>query len=197
MLIVLVSGKRYAGKDYICDQAINYLTNLHKLNCIKISHSDINKQLYCEKVGADLNRMLLDRDYKESHRNKLIAFAQKQQQGNPLFLSELVLEKILNVITNNVDIVFISDFRRKMEQHFFEQRFGQNNIITLRINASNTSREARGWLYDHIKDTKYTECELDDKIDWNLLFNNDSTKEATIQWVQNELFSYLAENIFS
>ena len=78
-------------------------------------------------------------------RTHLIKFAQKLQQSNPLILSELVFEKIQNMASGNVDIVFISDFRRKMEQLVFEQRFGQKNVITLRINASDNVRAARGW----------------------------------------------------
>lgn len=188
MLIILVSGKRYAGKDYVCDQALAYLKESY--NCIKISHSDINKQLYCEKFGADLKRMLRNREYKESHRNNLIKFAQNLQQSNPLILSEFVFEKIQNMTSSNVDIVFISDFRRKTEQLVFEQRFGQKNVITLRINASDNVRAARGWRYDHIKDTRYTECELDDKMDWNLVFNNDGSPQNVTRWIQNDLFHY-------
>jgi len=196
VFIVLVSGKRCTGKDYACDQAIDYLVNSHNLNCIKISHSDMVKQLFCEQTGANLDKMLVDREYKELHRNKMIEFAQKQQRSNPVILSEFVLEKILNTKSTQTTIVFISDFRRKMEQSFFEQAFGPKKIMTIRINSSNENREKRGWKYDPIKDTRYTECELDDKSNWSLMFNNNGTKDDVNKWVRNDLLNYLIDVFF-
>lgn len=188
--IVLVSGKRYSGKDLLCDTAITHLTNSYQLNCLKLSHSDIVKQRYCAENRADLARMLADRSYKEGYRNDLIQFAQEAQQRNPLILSEWVLDKIAMQPTKP-DLVFIADFRRKMEEGFFVQQFGAEQLVTIRVNSTNENREKRGWRYDSVKDQRYTECELDDKEDWHLLFHNDGTKADVERWVQTELSAYL------
>ena len=191
-LILLVSGKRWSGKDYFCDQAIAYFHTSHLYRCIKVAHSDIVKTHYCQQTGINLAKLLADRTYKEAHRNKMIAFAEHLQASDPTVLSQLVTAKINQKQFNDVELVCISDFRRKFEQSFFEQAFGKANVLTLRIFASNENRKNRGWEYDSIKDQRNTECDLDDKQDWDLIFHNDGTKEDVADWVQNDLANHLS-----
>ena len=201
-IIVLVSGKRCSGKDFICDIAVNNF-QANGISSKKISHSSFVKQLYCEKTGVNLQRLLSDRSFKEKHRNKMIEMAQKLQQKDPHVLSHYIRKDIKNYNYNYnndnhglLQLVLISDFRRKFEQTFFEKYYC--NVLTLRINASESTRKNRGWNYDEVKDTRYTECELDDKMDWNFVFdNNDNGKEHVCKFVKQHLWSRVKQIVDS
>ena len=183
MLVILFSGKRCVGKDFICDNAIKQLKTM---KCVKVSHSAIIKRMYCDKTNTDLNKMLNDRSFKELHRNKMIELARNEQKKNKYILCDYVYNKIMKMNeSDSIDIVFISDFRRKFELNYYQNRF--TNVISIRINVDNNIRQKRGWIYDKIKDERYTECELDTKTDWDLIFINNGSINDIYSWINNTL----------
>ncbi|KAF1918594.1 FAD binding domain-containing protein, partial [Ampelomyces quisqualis] len=75
-LIVLVTGKCWAGKDY-CGKIwqAEFTKSPDKgLTAKVVSISDATKREYAAHTGADLDRLLGDREYKERHRQALMTF---------------------------------------------------------------------------------------------------------------------------
>lgn len=187
-LVVLVSGKRFAGKDYICkriqrrfeDQGIRYK---------RFNHADQMKRIYCDATGADLDLMFTDRTYKEQHRSAMTAMYQDivSKESNQLMFCESILDQIVNDDISS-DVILIGDFRRTFEQEFYERYFGgKDQIITIRVNATEETRKGRGWICSDSKDSNVTECELDNKADWGFVFENDGTERDAIQWIDDQL----------
>lgn len=70
----------------------------------------------------------------------------------------------------------MSDIRRKTDIDFFESE--GYNIKTIRINASEEVRQARGWVFQSGVDDAQSECDLDDFVRWNLLIENDGIQDV-------------------
>lgn len=75
-------------------------------------------------------------------------------------------------------IVIVSDIRRKTDIEFF--RSHSYNIKTIRINASQEVRKARGWTFQNGIDDVQSECDLDDFKQWDLVVHNDGAQEEAI-----------------
>ncbi|KAK0751781.1 hypothetical protein B0T18DRAFT_444194 [Schizothecium vesticola] len=90
-LIVLVTSDHGAGKDYCADVWVSVLTN-QGLSARAISISEATKSEYAAATGANLERLLRDRDYKEAHRPALTAFFQFQVQRRPRLPEEHFLQ---------------------------------------------------------------------------------------------------------
>lgn len=68
----------------------------------------------------------------------------------------------------------ICDIRRYTDIEFFQKYFPKN-LLLIRIEASNETREKRGWIFTSNIDDSESECQLDNNIQWSFIFsNNDS-----------------------
>lgn len=78
-------------------------------------------------------------------------------------------------------IVIVSDIRRKSDIKFFQTN--GYHIKTIRINASVSVRQSRGWKFELGVDDHQSECDLDDYIEWDLIIDNDDqiNLDASIQ----------------
>lgn len=78
-------------------------------------------------------------------------------------------------------IVIVSDIRRESDIKFFQTN--GYHIKTIRINASVSVRQARGWKFELGVDDHQSECDLDDYIEWDLIIDNDDqiNLDASIQ----------------
>lgn len=68
-------------------------------------------------------------------------------------------------------IVIISDIRRQTDVKFFKE--SSFNCRTVRINASEETRQKRGWKFEDGVDNVQSECDLDDFDEWDLVIDND------------------------
>lgn len=80
--------------------------------------------------------------------------------------------------TGSKPIVIVSDIRRKTDIEFF--RVQEYNIKTVRINASEAARSARGWVFQNGVDDVPSECDLDDVAQWDLVIENDGTQAVEV-----------------
>ncbi|KAL7649215.1 hypothetical protein ACMYSQ_012326 [Aspergillus niger] len=92
-LIVLVTGESCAGKDYCANVWVAAL-NEKGLRARVVSINDATKQEYAAASGADFERLLYDRSYKEQHCPALTAFFHSQVRRKP----RLPEEHFLNVV---------------------------------------------------------------------------------------------------
>lgn len=73
-LILIVSGKRKTGKDYICQKMVNHLeNNFNDFISIKvITLSSPLKKMYAIEHNLDYEKLLDSSDYKENYRKDMI-----------------------------------------------------------------------------------------------------------------------------
>lgn len=101
--------------------------------------------------------------------------------------------ELKNGIKETIKHVFIiTDLRFQFEIEFFKQtlnNFDSNGkLVLIRIEASNTSREKRGWVLSNVDQTE-TETNLDNYSNWSLSFANNGTLEDLHSFVQSS-FSF-------
>lgn len=73
-------------------------------------------------------------------------------------------------------VVIVSDIRRKTDIRFFHDQ--GYNIKTIRINADEEVRKARGWKFENGVDDVQSECDLDNIQQWDLVIENDGTQSV-------------------
>ncbi|KAK5687965.1 hypothetical protein LTR17_026613 [Elasticomyces elasticus] len=80
-LIILVTGDSCAGKDFCADVWVSVFSTWSSKSqrVSAVSISDATKQEYTAATGADLERLLRDRAYKEHHRPSVTTFFQTQR----------------------------------------------------------------------------------------------------------------------
>ena len=73
-LILIVSGKRKTGKDYICQKMVDHLeNNFNDFISIKvITLSSPLKKMYAIEHNLDYEKLLDSSDYKENYRKDMI-----------------------------------------------------------------------------------------------------------------------------
>ncbi|KOC15906.1 phosphoribosyl transferase domain protein [Aspergillus flavus AF70] len=181
-LIILVTGDSCAGKDYCADIWVSALLayNHKDLTARAVSISDATKREYATATGADLNRLLSDRAYKEQHRPALTAFFQDQVRHRP----RLPEEHFLNVVDSaaDVDVLLITGMRDEAPVATFSHLVPDARLLEVRVQAGEEMRRARGGCHgsdDDSNDNKNNDngrlnlTALDHHPD--LIFHNDTT----------------------
>lgn len=147
--IVLISGKRKSGKDFVAESLGSQLTNS---SIIRLSEP--LKREYAQKHDLDLSVLLSSDAYKECYRKAMVDWSDAIRKATPGYFCELALPE------TSVDIWIVADCRRPSDIEFFRHRF-VCPIITVRIEASLEVRQVRGFSYTPGIDDADTECALD------------------------------------
>lgn len=180
---ILVSGKRASGKDYISNLIYQSLTEKN-LSVYRTSLGSINKRLYAASIGIDATRLERDRAFKESHRLAMIEHHMKRNAQDPEWCLRAV---VTNAEQANAQILLLSDIRTRQDLAWFRQQFDE--VVLLRITASDAARRARGWEPCPEKDSLPTETDLDGVLDWTACWDNSdfSTKGHALlhEWIEN------------
>jgi phosphomevalonate kinase len=183
LLTILISGKRFAGKDYVASLLQSALSK-EGLKVHRAAIGDANKKLYSQKVGIDLERLKHDREFKEIHRIAMIHHHSERNKENPAWSEEMVWREAQEL---QADVLLVSDIRTLKGLEYFERAAG--NVQVLRVHASEESRRRRGWVYDAIKDNLYTEVEMDGYLGWTACVDNSDDSETGSQnlayWVNS------------
>ncbi|CAG9857354.1 unnamed protein product [Phyllotreta striolata] len=180
--ILLFSGKRKSGKDYICNKLKNALGDE---NCTVIRISEPLKAIYAKRHDLDLQELLSEGPYKEIYRSDMIEWSDVERGENPGIFCRAACE---SAILKPVWIV--SDVRRKTDIEWFSREYG-DLIKTIRITADVGVREQRGYVYTKGVDDVASECNLDDFDRWNLIISNNNSEdcesalETILKLVQN------------
>ncbi|XP_050300752.1 phosphomevalonate kinase [Anthonomus grandis grandis] len=174
--ILLFSGKRKSGKDYICEKLKSVLG---ENKCCVIRISAPIKKSYAENHNLDFNELLSDSPYKETYRLDMINWSEEVRKKDPGFFC-----KVACSLAPNKDVWIISDIRRKSDIKWFKENY--TNLSTIRISADLDIRKQRGWIFTKGVDDVESECGLDDFGPWDVEFVNDSNQdsERIIQSIQ-------------
>lgn len=205
-LIILVTGESCAGKDYCAEAWVSVFTTCtHKtLTARAVSISYATKREYAAATGADLNRLLSDRAYKEQHRRALTTFFQGQVHQRP----RLPEEHFLNVVYGaaDVDVLLITGMRDEAPVAALSHLVPDSRLLEIRIKSSEETRKVRRGCHggdensDNNKDSKdgNNSRSILTALDYrpSLIFDNDTTgNEAAKRFAEHYLLPFVHEDL--
>ena len=187
-LIVLVTGESGAGKDYCADVWVSVFTS-RGFKAHVVSISEATKHEYAAATGADVDRLLRDRTYKEQHRPAMTAFFQDQVQQWPRLPEEHFLEAVYGAV--DVDVLFITGMRDKAPVAALSHLVPDSRLLEVYVQASDETRRARGALNCNGEpDPTPLNCRP------SLVFDNDATREEGVRvFAEHHLFPFLHEDL--
>lgn len=170
-LILLFSGKRKSGKDFICEQLRdkyhnhqdfintnnNYIIFFLRLNgenetttCTILRISEPLKSLYANEHNLDLVDLMSAGPYKEHYRLAMINWSDRIRENDPGYFCRAACTT--TNCSNNKQLLsstiwIFSDIRRKTDIEWFKDNYGDEIIRTVRVNADVTTRVDRGWVF--------------------------------------------------
>lgn len=173
-LVILISGKRYAGKD----ETAKIIGEIYKNLCPLIRPlAYYPKKKFAKMNDLDLDRLLNDREYKELHRPGIIDLAMKNREYDPLVWAKNLYHDCLTPDKENKCVV-IPDYRFKNEYEYLN-RFKHLNVKRIRVIADENTLIDRGWSYNPRIDESPSEMELTDKnVKWDYVVSNNGDIET-------------------
>nr|XP_048311543.1 phosphomevalonate kinase isoform X1 [Myodes glareolus] len=136
-LVLLFSGKRKSGKDFVTEALQSRLGgNI----CAVLRLSGPLKEQYAREHGLDFQRLLDASTYKEAYRRDMICWGEEKRQADPGFFCRKVVEGV------SQPIWLVSDTRRVSDIQWFREVYG-TVTQTVRVVASEQSRQQRGWVF--------------------------------------------------
>ncbi|KAM8921583.1 phosphomevalonate kinase [Pelodytes ibericus] len=168
LLLLLFSGKRKSGKDYLTELIRD---RLGPDTCVILRLSGPLKEQYAQEKGLDFQRLLDASEYKELYRADMIRWGEEKRKAEPGFFCRI----IVNGVTHPVWI--ISDARRRSDVDWFVSSYGAVTQ-TVRVVASEETRTSRGWVYTPDIDEAESECGLDHGVSFNWTIRNDGDQTA-------------------
>ncbi|XP_033329387.2 phosphomevalonate kinase [Megalopta genalis] len=175
-IILLFSGKRKSGKDFIT----NVLHERIGPDSVILRLSGPIKAHWAKSMNLDIDGLLGDGEYKEKYRIEMAKWGENVRNRDYGYFCRAALD-MYNVHDKSIWIV--SDVRRKTDIQWFMQNFG-SACKTVRILSDDTTRKKRGWIFVPGVDDSETECNLDDVNTWDLeVTNNDDNLEFVLQQI--------------
>ncbi|XP_049638309.1 phosphomevalonate kinase isoform X1 [Suncus etruscus] len=157
-LVLLFSGKRKSGKDFVTD-ALQSRLGADVSAILRLSGP--LKEQYAQEHNLDFQRLLDATTYKETYRQDMIRWGEEKRQADPGFFCRKVVEGI------SQPVWLVSDARRLSDIQWFLEAYGPLTQ-TVRVVATEKSRQQRGWVFTPGVDDAESECGLDNfgTFDW-------------------------------
>ncbi|KAH8410246.1 hypothetical protein KR009_009853 [Drosophila setifemur] len=165
--IVLISGKRKCGKDYISERLQKRLSD--RAQIVRISEPI--KSEWAQKLQLDLSALLSDGPYKEQYRRDMIVWSDEVRSRDYGYFCRVAMEQAL--AHRPTPYILVSDVRRKNDIRWFQETYGLEKVQTVRLTSSPETRFARGWTFTEGIDDVPSECDLDDFVGFDLVVAND------------------------
>ncbi|KAI6709223.1 adenine phosphoribosyltransferase [Diplocarpon mali] len=183
-IIFLVTGYHGAGKDYCANIWCQVFSSLKRRLTVRVvSISDSTKREYATATGADLNRLLSDRAYKELHRTALSEHYRYQKRQRPQLPEEHFLSVVHGAI--DADVLFVTGVRDKTPVAAFSHLVPASQLLEIRVEASVQTRQSRRGHGDMAMDGEYI-CKKQDDLKPSddcpsLVFNNDQSEKGAVE----------------
>lgn len=106
-LIVVFSGKRKSGKDYVTEKLLDYINNNELFRQSKISAAHVVrlsapiKEQFSKMHGLDFTKLLDATEYKEKYRKDMIEWSEKKRKENPDYFVEIAVKDLLLSLNKN------------------------------------------------------------------------------------------------
>jgi adenine phosphoribosyltransferase len=192
-LIILVTGESCVGKDYCADFWASVFTE-RGFAARAVSISDVTKREYAAAKGADVNRLLSDREYKELHRPMLTDFFRDQVRQRPKLLEEHFLNVVLGAA--GVDVLLITGMRDEAPVAAFSPLVSDSRLVEVRLTASEEKRRARRGDHGEDGDNKDWSGQTAFEYAPSFVFENNSTgNEAAKQFAESRLLLLCSEDL--
>ncbi|OCT69593.1 hypothetical protein XELAEV_18040904mg [Xenopus laevis] len=136
-LVLLFSGKRKSGKDHVTN---SLQLRFSSDTCSVLRLSGPLKEQFALERGLDYERLLGATGYKEEFRADMIRWGEEKRRRDPGFFCRIIVQRV------SQPVWIISDARRKSDIDWFRSEYGAV-LQTVRVEASEETREARGWVY--------------------------------------------------
>lgn len=164
---IVLSGKRFSGKSWLAGQLEE------KLGIQEYTLAETIKRNYCKLAKISLSAMLQDRELKESHRDRLVAYSESEISKDKLVWNWSLWRRVQ---AEDTLVFVVSDLRREHELDFFRR---MTDCIHVRVTCSEDLRKERGWIPSEI-DKSDSETGLD-AATFDYEFQSDaSTKDHTL-----------------
>nr|XP_015805391.2 phosphomevalonate kinase [Nothobranchius furzeri] len=163
-LVLVFSGKRKSGKDYVTQLIQDRLGS--EVCCI-LRLSGPLKQQYAQEHGLDLNLLLGPGPYKERYRADMIHWGESCRNKDPGFFCHLATRGAREPVW------VVSDARRLSDLRWFQSKF-PHQTKSIRVQCSDTTRSQRGWDFTPGVDDAESECGLDSGVDFDWIITNEA-----------------------
>ncbi|EFX04755.1 6-hydroxy-d-nicotine oxidase [Grosmannia clavigera kw1407] len=191
-LIVLVTGEFGVGKDYCAGIWASMFSKQapQKLEALVVSISDVTKREYAAATGADFDRLLGDRAYKEQHRPALTKYFQEQVRQRPRLPEEHFLSVVQGAI--DVDVLLVTGMRDDAPVAFLSHLVPYSRLIEVRVEAAKAVRQARrGCDANDEKDNGKDSSSSRNNHAPSLVFDNDTAgSEAARRFAEHRLLPF-------
>ncbi|KKY32675.1 putative phosphoribosyl transferase domain protein [Diaporthe ampelina] len=206
-IIVLVTGESCAGKDFCADVWASVMTRCNttrhaQLNARVVSISSATKREYAAATGADIGRLLWDRDYKEEHRPALTAFFKEQTRERP----ELPKEQFLSVVRGaaDVDVLLITGMRDEAPLAAYSHLVPESRLLEVYVHAGEEKRRRRGGRGNAVEGSNKTSHNNGSEPDTialsyspSLIFHNDmGGSESAEKFAKQRLLPFLHNDLW-
>ncbi|XP_004475095.2 phosphomevalonate kinase isoform X2 [Dasypus novemcinctus] len=174
-LVLLFSGKRKSGKDFVTEAL---LSSLGADVCAVLRLSGPLKAQYAQEHGLDFQRLLDASTYKEAFRRDMIRWGEEKRQADPGFFCRKAVEGVPQPVW------LVSDTRRLSDIQWFREAYGAATR-TVRVVASEQSRRQRGWEFTPGVDDAESECGLDGFGDFDWVIENHGDEQRLEEQLEN------------
>lgn len=135
----------------------------------------------------DFQRLMDASTYKEAYRSDMIRWGEEKRQADPGFFCRKIVEGVCQPVW------LVSDTRRVSDIQWFQEAYGAVTQ-TVRVVATEESRQQRGWVFTPGVDDAESECGLDNfrTFDWVIENHGDEQHleeqlEHLIEFVRSRL----------
>ncbi|XP_039974142.1 phosphomevalonate kinase [Xiphias gladius] len=163
-LVLVFSGKRKSGKDYVADMIQDRLGS--DVCCI-LRLSGPLKQQYAQEHGLDLDQLLGPGLYKEQYRADMIRWGEMRRGQDPGFFCRQATRGAQQPVW------VVSDARRLSDLQWFWLEFPRQTR-SVRVQSSEETRKHRGWSFTAGVDDVESECGLDSGVEFDWIITNEA-----------------------
>lgn len=175
--IIALAGRRRTGKTTVAEMICTTLDQEYGLVVKKLAFGDELKERFSKATGIGVQSLHIG-GLKEIYRERLIQWADKEREKDPLVFINPILEQI-----NILPWVVIDDLRTLEELAVLRTL----KASIFKLQATEVQRISFGWEYDAEIDNHYTETELDlpaeffKTLDGDIIYNNKTKVELSIE----------------
>ncbi|XP_022068014.1 phosphomevalonate kinase [Acanthochromis polyacanthus] len=173
-LVLVFSGKRKSGKDFVTDRIQQRLGS--EVCCI-LRLSGPLKQQYAQEHGLDLDQLLGSGPYKERYRADMIHWGETRRLQDPGFFCRLATRGARQPVW------VVSDARRLSDLQWFQSKFPRQTQC-VRVQSSEETRTQRGWSFTAGVDDAESECGLDSGVQFDWIITNDGDAPSLDEQLQ-------------
>ncbi|XP_063342879.1 phosphomevalonate kinase [Pelmatolapia mariae] len=163
-LVLVFSGKRKSGKDYVAELIQKRLGS--DVCCI-LRLSGPLKEQYAQEHGLDLDQLMGPGPYKEQYRADMIRWGESRRRQDPGFFCRLASRGACQPVW------VVSDARRLSDLQWFQAEFPQQTQ-SVRVQSSEKTRSQRGWSFTAGVDDAESECGLDNGVEFDWIVINEA-----------------------